>query len=591
MEGFVNPFRGQIPAGPEAPPERVRRFRERPFVVAFIACTFLVVAVPAIFITARPLYSSFKHWRADRLANSAQRLAWDEQWAAALNKASAAYLLVPQKARHSRLVAQSFAHFGSERALDFWQLAVAADPSCEEDRRELIATALTYHQLELAETHASELVRRYPNERANMLLAARTARAARDHIRELRTLQKAEALWPEDAEVRFLVNRALVSVGSDAEVWRALLALRQDLLRQDHVGLAALDFFLTRPAEDFPDRRRLAELLRAHPLGTAAHLISAWALEVDAAPAQRTARLAELIALVATRGPETKAAVADWLLRIGEYRLVLEMIPWDEARESPHLTLLHTDALSRTGDTTAVSRILATPGLGLRREFVHLCRWQAARAASGGAYSDREAVAAIESAASYPTSLTYLAAHFESAGRPDLAAQAFTRLRNVQKFRTIAALGLLRLARAERDTHRILRLLEQARADGAGDAAAQSEIAYHQLLLNRNIPENRQLAARLAAEHPDRVTFFVTLALACLREGDAGGAMKAFEECNFRWRRAGASMRAVYAATLAANGRQGEADEAARELSPETLLSEERELLKGVEGWATLTKR
>lgn len=586
MEGFVNPFKGTVVLSAPRKRPRFRRFREPSRKGIILACWLLVFASPVALVTARPAYSAFKQWRSERLTAEAETFVAREQWDAALNTASAAYLLAPQSPRTVRLVATLLTHFGSERALDFWQIAVALEPERDSNRRSLVETALRYDQLPLAETHAGELLRgERVRHRDNVVAAAAVARAARDYLREYRLLNQARTAWPDDAEIHFRLHRVMTAVGTAGEIREALVALREDAARTDGIGLAALEFFSQRPAEDFPDRKRYAQLLRNHPRAGGQQLAGACAVEIDAQPETRAQRLEQLLGAVSTRETATKAVAADWLLRIGEYQRVLQLLPWSEVHTSPRLALIHLDALSRTGDRAALEPLLASPGLPIRKEFSHLCRWQAGRATEGAPPNDRDAIAAVDAAVASPASLLFVANRFEELGRYDLAAQAFSRLRQAARFRAVALMGLMRIAQRDRDTKTILDLLEQAHSDGSTDPAAAVDLAYHELLLKRNVQKNRQLAARLAALHPDRMSFFSTLALACLADEDFTEAIKAFEQGGFRWRRGTNGMKAIYAASLDAAGRTSEAHEVAREVDKEILLPEERALLSSVREW------
>src|SRR4051794_11333322 len=108
MEGFVNPFRGQIAVPPRAGRQRVRVFREQSHLGIYIVCALLVVAMPTGLVTARPLYVTFKGWRAERLTIEAEGLVQQAKWEVALSKASAAYLLSPGGGRNARLIARIF---------------------------------------------------------------------------------------------------------------------------------------------------------------------------------------------------------------------------------------------------------------------------------------------------------------------------------------------------------------------------------------------------------------------------------------------------------------------------------------------------
>ncbi len=584
MEEFKNPFKGEIIAAPQSDRPRYRRFRHASLKGTLIVCGILVLLLPLVFVTARPLYSALKGWRASRLVAQAEALIAQEEWEEALQKAQAATILAPKNARNMRVVARTFAHFGSERALDFWQFAVAINPAAQEDRRQLIDTALIYQQFTLANSHSAELLKQAPDDPQNLLAAAKVALASQDALRELPLLQRGATLAPANPEIDFRLRRVLAEVGSREQAPEALAAIRPMAERTDGIGLEALDFFVGRPVAEFPDRLRMAQLLDQHPLATSFHRVKACAVAIDAEPSSRSTRLDRLIQSVAGQKPEVIAPVADWLLRLGDTRRVLELLPWEIAQGSEQLTLAHADALSRTGQLARLNEILSTPGLRLRSEFIHLCRWQASLGTREAGASDHEARAAIEAAEGSPGSLAYLAARFEELGKLDVAEQAYSKLHSAPKFETVAMLGLVRIARRNQDTKVLLKRLGQARQDGNSDPSLDAEIMHLALLLRQDVLKNRNAAALLAVRNPGRMVVHTAHALACLRDGDPAAALDVFKNARFEWMRATPSMRAVFAAALLQSGHAAQASEIIASFSPNQLLSEERELLVAKSG-------
>jgi tetratricopeptide (TPR) repeat protein len=114
------------------------------------------------------------------------------------------------------------------------------------------------------------------------------------------------------------------------------------------------------------------------------------------------------------------------------------------------------------------------------------------------------------------------------------------------------------------------------------DPALRNDFAYLNLLLTTRLPESRQVAEELVGQFPESLPYRTTLALACLRLKDYPAALRVYEGRQYDWRQALPGNRAVFAAVLAANGKDKEAREHAVSIPPERLRAEELELVRPV---------
>ncbi len=116
------------------------------------------------------------------------------------------------------------------------------------------------------------------------------------------------------------------------------------------------------------------------------------------------------------------------------------------------------------------------------------------------------------------------------------------------------------------------------------DTNAADQLAYLDLLLNRDVRGNSEKAKTLALKDPTRLSYRVTAALGYLRMNDPGPALAQFQPPAgapaIEWQNTPAAWRAVYAATLIANEKNSEAEEILKNLPRDQLGPEERKLIE-----------
>jgi hypothetical protein len=122
---------------------------------------------------------------------------------------------------------------------------------------------------------------------------------------------------------------------------------------------------------------------------------------------------------------------------------------------------------------------------------------------------------------------------------------------------------------------------EKIAASAPEDPNAADQLAYLNLLLEKDIEKNLSTAKKLAEKYPNRLSYRVTAALGYLREHDPGSALAQFKgPAPIDWKRTQPAWRAVYAATLLANERNDEAREIIMTIPIERLSAQELALIE-----------
>ena len=94
------------------------------------------------------------------------------------------------------------------------------------------------------------------------------------------------------------------------------------------------------------------------------------------------------------------------------------------------------------------------------------------------------------------------------------------------------------------------------------------------------LPEIEQLAAKLVQRNPRSMPHRTLLALARLKQNRPAESLEVYSNIQVAVNALTPSALAVHAAVLAGNGRGEEAKSEAKQINPEQLLPEERELIR-----------
>lgn len=565
---------------PQLVAERRKRIRR-----IWIAVSIFVVAVAALAFAAKPIYSTIKRWRAERLAANAETFISQEKWNDALQSAQAAYQLTPDDPPVIRAIAQLQSRIGrAGAAIPFWkQLGNSMTPA---DRRNLAEDLLRTGESSEAEQIIAALMRDYPDDAATQLAAARLDIVRRHDEQSLVAAQRALQLDPNNIDARlFIASLHLQSqdAATRATGFQEMTALAHD---PSKAGLTALIILSQQNALSKKDVAELIPLLKQHPLAREEHQLLALGWELRTAePGKREALLDAAVAAHQSVDANAKHTFASWLNARREYKRTLSLLPQSEAMQRKDLFLVYLDALAGLKRWDEIAQILEKADAPLDEAYKELFLARSAMEQGKISAADLHWRRAHLAAASSPEQTLYVGNYAERIGQTDQAEIAYRSLTSNAAAARPAYEGLLRLAMRKGDIASEVALLDEMETHWPNDPSVQNDRAYLNLLQYQKLAESLQTAQQLVARFPGSLPHRTTLALACLRFHDAVAALGVYAGLNIDWdQQATPGQRAVHAAALAMAGIMNEARAEAEKIRLDALLPGERELLRETVG-------
>lgn len=582
---------------------RLRRRRRRRIGFALIVALALVAAVV---FGGRPAAGAIKAWQARRNANRAFAFIREEKWSEAREAALAGFQLRPTEPAAVRAVARLLSRTGQAEALEFWRQLAALTPLTREDRRDEATMALSIGETDRAVADVRELVKDVPGDPAgpaDWLLAAQLAAQIGAPAEATSYLERIAASTnaTEREQFRAALLTLMLPVPSADDLaaaarQRSVLARIGELAKGK--GAAALDALLLlarqslgataeHPANLPMSAAEIAYALETHPLAKTQHRLLALDLLAHDDPAQRAAILDRAVTEFRQGDLAAQAALCTWLNGKGEYARALEVFPLEKAVASRDLFLQHVDSLAALGRWKEVQELLKSERYPLdpvvQTMYLARCSAQLGEQAATANYWQR----ALEAAGTDAAKLVTLAQYAEKNGAAPTAAAAYEAAVAATPRMRPAQQGRLRLAQINRDTAKAHAILAEMLRIWPDDRAVQNDEAYLRLLLLPDGPERATAAAaiaetaeRLVQREPSSLPHRVLLALACLRQGQAAGALSAFADVRVQPSAVSPSALAVHAAALAANGHDEDARSEAATVPLGNLLPEERALVE-----------
>lgn len=538
--------------------------------------------VLASFFFARPAYHGLKSWRARQLAAQAERLLSAQQWSAAGEKAQAAFLIGPREPAAIRAVAQLETAAGLPGALGFWQTLLATGRASPADRRAYVEAALRAGAPAQAHAELVRLLTEEPDQPADLWLLARLCLAQGDASAAARFATAAAAGDATNRQYR-LFAASLSFDASPANVRAAARNVVWTLAREpDVAGLQALEFLAARRDLAADQVRELPALLEKHPLRGTAHRLLALALRIRLQPERRAQLLDAATPTFARSAPAELHAFGAWLNQQGEFKRTLGVLPLAEARQRMDLFILHLDALASLGRWAEIEAILKDKAAPLppvyREAFKARCVLQL-KDPRLAAVGWNHALAAAENNLE---ELWWLADYAGKNGELEPARKAYRAWIGRVRDPRPGYQALARLIEQRGATTELRDLLGEMLKRWPEDPALRNDHAYLTLLLGEQLEACRRTAEELVALNPDSLPHRTTLALACYRQQDFAGALRAYADQDYDWKSALPGNRAVYAAVLAANHSAAPARRLARDLPAEALRPEEAALVQAL---------
>jgi hypothetical protein len=546
---------------------RATKGRRRTFWIAFIA--LLLAALLAL----RPAYRWLKAKRADSLAAQAEQFVEQENLLEAANTYRAALQLDPLGYRPLQGAARLATHLNHAEALGLWDEVVRLPQATRADREERAATLLQAAEFSAAALAIDELLKQNPDTNALVLASryserignsaraleyARIAikRAPQDEIAQARLAEvlAASLKTDEQAEAREILWAVAAKNGASRKSAIESLARAPDLTTDEQTKI--LEQFHTLDPFTITDALLAADLsLKLHPENTAViydEIIAKW-------------------------GAKAKLEVAQWLNAHQQFDRVLSLVGPGEGRDQ--LLLARLDALAAEQRWDEIDTTLSRKDLTFDSVVVEAFRARLAPARHSSLDAEVHWNKAIALAGNDSFKLRWLGTFAEQNGADEIALRTFQRLARSPADASLALAGQQRLAAKMHDISAARTIAEKTLALHAADPNAQNRVAYYNLLLEKDVNANATKAKELVAKYPDRLEFRVTAALALLRQDEPGSALAQFQGPPIEWAKTPPSWRAVYAAALRRNEREGAAHEIMATIPMDKLSSEERALV------------
>ncbi|MDX1953436.1 MAG: hypothetical protein SFY81_14755 [Verrucomicrobiota bacterium] len=522
------------------------------------------------------LYQQIKKWRSHALVAKAEKAIRQQRWNEAFRTTQAAYQLNPNDEKILRAAARLYSVAENEHALTFWNNLIEIEKASEEDRRELVRIALRLGKADMAYTNINQLIAINPTNALNLQLATEVTLVSRNFEQATAFAEKWVELSPANRDAKLLLGQALHSLNDPAANERALEILKEVATGTDQASLDALLLLSEFPVGNH-GLAMVAQALRSHPKGSLHQLTRAAELEMKLHPERREELFNEL-SQVSLSDPENRLNLARWYNRHRAFNHTLEVLPATFATNQTIL-LAHLDALAGMREWSAVSAILKTNRMiqPYLREL-YLARVNKELGSSQIAESHWRKV--MIEATGKPDALAYVAEYAEQLGEWEQARWAYQRLTTEPKFSERAYAGLIRLAEQQGSTRTLRELMKEIVSRSPQNEPARNDLAYLNLLLNEQVEASEAIAAALYREHPNRLAYRTTLALALLRQGRAGQARELYAGVEVNWLNVLPGWLAVRAAVLNASGEKDLARTLVRPLRNSRLKPEEQELIK-----------
>lgn len=534
-------------------------------------------------VFGKPGYHWLKARRANQLAAEAEVLVHEGKLNDAASKYRAALQLDPLGYRPLAGAARLATRGSRPEAIDLWQEVMRLPEATADDRQEYVALLLQRGSLSTAEKILEELLRTSPDART-LNLATQFASKDGDEAKALEFARLAVTRGPNDDAPRFRLAELLAKsteAGQRAEARQTLWSLAEKPGRLQKSAIEAL----ARAPELLPNEQdKILAALDALPDRDVVSDLLAAELRLKIQPADAEQIYRNAIAKWSGGAVADLAELARWLNLHKQSERVLALIPEERAAASEPLLLSRLDALANLERWPEIDALLDRPDLALDPAVVESFRARNAMGRASALDADLHWDRAITLAGSDPFKLKFVANFAEQSHAEVAAVKAYDQLTRFPEQAAAAQRGKQRLLEQNGDAGAARNVAERLSTLAPNDINAQAQLIYLNLLLGLELDGNLAKAKALAAKYPARLSFRITAALGFLRANENAAALAQFNGPPIEWERTPPNWRAVYAATLMANGQAETARAIMRKIPLEKLNNEERELIGAHDG-------
>lgn len=291
-----------------------------------------------------------------------------------------------------------------------------------------------------------------------------------------------------------------------------------------------------------------------------------------------------LSALASKVDDATQQELARWFARRNEAARAQLLAENDSKRlANRDWFLIRIDALATQRKWAEIEKILLIPqGVPIEEPIGRLFLWRCAKeqGVEDKLLDQRFQQVLSSSKDAAPGLLFYIAGYLEQVGERTAASNFYRQLTQNEAAAGPAYVGLVRCLGADpRQTAALRDALEKMLARYPNVKEARNDLAYLNLLDQKNLVESIRTAGDLALEAPNLLAYRTTMALAELVRGNPKNAESIYSGVNLDWTTVNPGWVAVRAAVLGANGKKDEARMLSDPINPAMLREGEKRLL------------
>ncbi|MFL6513467.1 MAG: hypothetical protein ACJ8M1_00415 [Chthoniobacterales bacterium] len=541
-----------------------------------------IAAVVLALIAAKPVFHWFKSQRAAQLAGKAEVLAAAGKLNDAADNYRAALQLDPVSYPALQGAARLATRVARPEALDLWEQVVKTRRATPEDRQEYAQQLIQVGRPKAAAATIEALVKGAPTPKT-FQIAARYCRAVGETTKAIQFARLAIKGSPNDPLARFELAQmlALSTDGGERTEARNIL---WELTRSDTpYRQPAIEALAAAPELADSERQKLLDLLSsARPNDIRSDLVAAdLRLQLPGVDPERT--YDDLVARWSKGSVTQVVSLARWLNLHQQSERVLALFPVEEALKNNQLLLVRLDALASLQRWNDIHNLLSGPNLTLDPSVLECFKARTAQEQNSSLDADMHWNHALSLASGDPLKLRFVADFAQKSRAFTIALKAYEQLTKFPEHAAFAYRAIEHLSADPNDSSIQRAAAEKVVAMAGSDPNAAAQLAYVNLLANKDVQANTATAIRLSHEHPDRLSFRVAAALGCLRQHDPGLALDQFKAPAgappIAWDKTPPGWRAVYAAVLLANEQREAADQLIKNIPPNQLSVEERALI------------
>jgi len=490
----------------------------------------------------------------------------------------------PEHVDAARLLARMLDAEGDARSTYYHQIVTKSSRASIEDFKNLAKALVKYGDYSGAQVVAERVADRWKEPAYPHLIKADSFARQGDVSAQEKELRLALEVHENQATLSALLQYLMSQSGLLPVRAPEIARLLQQMAKFNNAqGLEALRLGLVTPDLVKNDRMKWIEQYRSHPAATSESLLLADEIQTQMDPSVREGLIQAQVKRVLGLRLDQREPVIRWMLKNDRPEAALAILTLPEAIQSREAFLLWIEAASRSNRWSEMEVALRNPANPLPARDTLPFLAQSLKMRGDLANADtiyRKAIALHES---QPELTGEIFRHLILAGERGLVRENLDVLFEDPKFALGNFKAIASILRNQRDSQYLLEFLEGALRSPLlkNDVAVLDSVASTKLALN--LPVSLAELEFRASQHPNNVHCRMTYALGLLCEGRKAKAIFELENGGHRVNASNLDpwQKAIFASALAANNRLTEAQSLASSIPPDSLTTQEFDLLNG----------